>query len=177
MLSLIELSQAEAELLEELEYESPEGLRLSEAEQAEIIDRYLNASEAFKEKLDRYALVIKAKKKLAEFRLEEAKRLKALAENAERIADLLEERLIYCLSQRKEIKIETSRFKLSVVNNGGKPPLEIPKEWEEEPAKAPEQFHRHKIELDKETLRRALEEGQEIKDCKIGERGRHLRIK
>lgn len=54
---------------------------------------------------------------------------------------------------------------------GGKRAVTFPVEWEQDPAKAPEQFHRRKIELDKTAIRTAVEErdaaleaAQDIKD-------------
>jgi hypothetical protein len=73
-----------------------------------------------------------------------------------------------------DAKIETDHHKISLVNNGGKKPLHLNPSMR--PEDFPEDFHKRRIDLDKEALRAALEEGREIEGASLGERGKHLRI-
>lgn len=47
---------------------------------------------------------------------------------------------------------------IKLIKSGGKRAVTFPSEWEQDPATAPERFHRHKIELDKTAIRAAVEE-------------------
>jgi len=85
--------------------------------------------------------------------------------------------LHYFMLERGVTKIETPLHKLTIANNGGKAPLIVPEEWQEDPASAPERYHRRVVKLDVEAIRADLLGGEEIPGCAIGERGTHLRIK
>jgi hypothetical protein len=178
-MTLIELSEQEQELLE-MVTETDEDLSLTE-EQKEIVkqslvDDYLIMLEDLHSKMDSYASMIKGLKVRANFRSDEASTLSSLAKKDLNLTKLLEQRLVAVLQGRGEKRVETMLHKITVAQNGGKRPLIVPRQWESEPASAPEQFHRHKIELDKEAVRTALLEGTEIEGCKIDEPGFHLRI-
>lgn len=179
-MTLIELAAAERELLESLVLadDDPDWT----PEQKEVIKQslvtdYLATLDDLHEKMDSYVTMIRGLKFRAKFREEEARALNALAKADSSLVDILEKRLIFVLQQQGNTKVQTPHFKITVAQNGGKRPLVVPKEWEDDPANAPEQFHRHRIELDKETLRSILSEGVEVEGCKIGEAGFHLRIK
>lgn len=174
-LSLLELASQEQRLLDALEnYE--EDRQLTEEEQVAIIDKYLEAKEDFINKLDKYAYLIKGLKARSAFRSEEARDLAILAKQDENLAKTLEARLVFVLSLRHETKVHTNHHKIIRVKNGGQAPLITPKEWEKEPASAPEEFHRKRIELDKLAIRAKLEAGDKVPGCEIGERGEHIRI-
>ncbi len=74
-------------------------------------------------------------------------------------------------------KVETLKHKFSITKNGGKQPLLINPDWELEPASAPEQFHKIRVELDTDAIRKAIENGDEVEDCSLAEQGLHLRIR
>jgi hypothetical protein len=71
-------------------------------------------------------------------------------------------------------KIETSKFRLSVVNNGGKIPLIIDDE-----SKMPEQFKivEFKESTDRDAIREALENGEVIEGARLGVRGNRIDIR
>lgn len=175
-MNLIQLSEMEQDLFERLSDPDTGETALSEEQQAQIIDEYLSAKDAFEEKADRYAYLIRGIKARAEFRNEEMRRFRKLANADSRLASLLEERLILVLQNRGSKTLQTPHFKLRVQTNGGLPPLIIPQEWEQEPAKAPEQFHRKVIELDKVAIRQEIKDGNEVEGCRIGEPAKRLSI-
>lgn len=140
-------------------------------------------------KLDNYGALIRQYEAKAEARQAEAQRLQRLAATDANNAKRLKTRLLAFFELHGIKKLETLRFKFSVQANGGKAPLVVPEQWEREPASAPEQFHHHVIQLDKEAIRAALEavfdgdsaqvEAEKLMDagCSIAPRGAHLRIK
>ena len=75
------------------------------------------------EKLDRYCSLIAELDATAAARKAEAKRLADLARTDERTADSLRERLRWFFETHGIAKQKTSRFAVSLVQNGGKPPL------------------------------------------------------
>lgn len=178
-MTLIELAEAEQELLELLAFvdEDPNWTdEQKETIKQSILADYFATAKQLEIKVDSYASMIRGLKARAAFRKEEADDLYYLSKQDSSLVKTLEQRLILVLQGQGNTKLQTSRHKITVAQNGGKKPLVVPKEWESDPASAPEQFHRHKIELDKETLRSILSEGVEIEGCKIGEAGFHLRI-
>lgn len=176
-MTLIELSDLEKAAFEALTRENDEGQGITEDEQFRIIDEWIAADADFKSKVDRYCDLITALNARANYRGEQARAISRLAASDSGIAEKIKRRLHSVMNLRDERKIETDHHVLTVVNNGGKLPVVVPAEWRQEPAKAPEQFHRHKIELDVRAIGDALEAGEVIEGCGFGERGTNLRIK
>lgn len=179
-MTLTELASQEEELLESLSLvdEDPSWTdEQKEVVKQSILAEYFAAVEQLEIKVDSYTELIRSLKARAAFRKEESENLAQLAKQDTNLAKTLEQRLILVLQGRGSTKLQTSRYKITVTQNGGKKPIIVPKEWEDDPASAPEQFHRHRIELDKETLRSVLSEGAEIEGCRISEAGFHLRIR
>lgn len=175
-LSLMELSGLEQTMLEALCQEDAEGNPISEEEQARIIENFIDASDAFKSKVDRYCDLIDAFACRASFQEDCASRYSELARRNQSVADKLKARLKAVMEMRGEVKIETDNHKLTLVNNGGKAPLIVPQEWRYDATKAPEQFHKRRIELDVIAIRATLEAGEAVEGCAIAERGKNLRI-
>lgn len=178
MLTLVELSEKEQELLAALEFEAGDEERLlSEEEQAELIDEYLKAQEGFHAKVDNYLSMISGLRFRSDFLKQEATRMTKAAKRDANLADKLQERLILCLQQRGQAKLITGTHKVSVVKNGGSQPIRIKSEWIEDAANAPERFQRRVIELDKKAIREAMKEGaEEAKGCEFLPYGFSIRI-
>lgn len=128
-------------------------------------------------KIDDYCRLIASVTARANARTEELARLGALVDTDENTIKRLKTALHNFMIERGVTKIETPLHRLTIAKNGGKPPLVIPEAWREDPASAPEQYHRAVIHLDTELIRADLAGGEEIPGCAIGERGTHLRIK
>lgn len=123
-------------------------------------------------KVDNYAALITSIRARADVRRAESERLAKRAQMDEASADWLAARLLQAFEARGTRKVETDRYAVSVVGNGGKAPLvltgEVPADW-----------HREKVERtpDRERIRLALEAGEALPFASLGERGRRLAIK
>lgn len=67
-------------------------------------------------------------------------------------------------------EIAAGEYKIKIVKNGGKNPLVINGE-------VPDSYMRLKYEVDKELIRKALEDGKALDFAYLGERGEHLSIR
>jgi hypothetical protein len=126
----------------------------------------------FLTKVDNYAALISELEARAQHRKDEAKRLDALAKSDANSATFLKQRLKTVLEQRGTKKLETPRYRLSVAGNGGKLPVEI----HVDASDLPEQYQKVKRDPDTDAIREALQKGEEVQGCALGERGKHLRI-
>jgi hypothetical protein len=154
-------------LLEEI------GGDVSDPEAAAAIDEWLQETEgALETKLDGYAALIGERAAKAKARKEEAKRLTELARMDENMAARLKERLQFFFEEHGIEKKETSRFKIALAQNGGKLPLLID---DVSPDEIPDYYT--KKELDRESIREALEGGMPLNFARLGERGMSLRIR
>lgn len=125
------------------------------------------------EKLDRYCSLIAELDATAAARKAEAKRLADLARTDERTADSLRERLRWFFETHGLQKQKTARFAVSLVQNGGKPPLVLECPVEELPAWALS----NRPTVNSEAIREALEAGELVPFARIGERGRRISIR
>lgn len=128
-------------------------------------------------KIDDYCRLIATIRARAEARHQEIMRLGALVDTDETAIERLKGALLDHLQRHGITKLETKLYKLTIAKNGGKAPLRYPEEWGEDPALAPEAYHRRVVKLDVDQLRADLVAGEEVPGCAIGERDSHLRIK
>jgi hypothetical protein len=126
----------------------------------------------FNGKVDNYSALITEIRHRAETRKAESERLARRAKSDENAADWLSSRLREALEQRGIKKVDTDRYTVSVVGNGGKQPLlldaEIPGEWTKT---------KMVVEPDKERIRSCLEAGESLPFASLGERGKRLSIR
>lgn len=150
---------------------------LTDEEQAAVIDRWLaDTSEAIDEKVDNYCGLIREYETRCGARAAEAERLRELSISDNNKAKRLRERLFHCLDAMQITKpLETARFKVSIVRNGGSPPIEVDPI---QPDELPSRFVRYpEPVVDKTALREALAAGEEFPWARYGERGRRLVVK
>ena len=126
-------------------------------------------------KVDDYAAYITTLEARAEVRAKEAERLARRAKTDAASAQFLKDRLRTELEARGMQKVETDRYRVSVVANGGKLPLvlgderDIPEPfWREVPARK---------EIDRDAIRQALDAGRAVAGAHYGDRGRRLSIR
>ena len=123
-------------------------------------------------KVDNYAALITEIRNRAETRKAEAERLANRARIDENAADWLATVLKAALEARGVKKLETDRYTVSIVGNGGKQPLvltgDVPPEW----CKFVE-----KIEVNRDKIRASLEAGETLPFATLGDRGRRLSIR
>lgn len=130
--------------------------------------------EAFDAKADGYAALIRTCETRADARRAEAKRMAALADSDEGLADRLRLALRDAMTATGRAKVETERFRLAVRANGGKAPLIVSDE-----SALPPQFVVPVVttKIDKDAIRAALEAGEAVPGAAIGERGTRLDIR
>ena len=173
-MTLFEISD-ELAAIEELLTENDGDISDAAGETLEAwFDQLTDARDA---KIDDYCRLITMIRERAEARHREVMRLGALMDTDERAITRLKTALHDFMTERGVTKIETPLHRLTIAKNGGKAPLIVPEEWQEDPASAPERYHRRVVKLDVEAIRADLLGGEEIPGCAIGERGTHLRIK
>jgi hypothetical protein len=155
-----------------------EELDLNNASQDEhnaFIERWLCLEGQLHNKLDNYGIYIRELEARAEMRKAEAKRLQERATVDENKAKALKESLLYVFTARDLKKIETKRFSFSRTKNGGKAPVVLD---EQIPiSEIPPEYQTVIVQISKETVRKALESGQELPFARLGERGENIRIK
>ena len=144
---------------------------------------FLEATNAAKDAVERYCWLIfnrlarsderKAQAKVWESK---AKDLKTIAQQDESLAVRLKQKLLAFLDRREIAKLETTTFKLSARNNGGKQPLAVDEDY---PIQDIAQFYPNllRLEVDKDAVREFLENGGELPFARLEERGRSLVIK
>ncbi len=143
----------------------------------EQIVNLLNQSETLSKdwyaKIDGYCKLIAMLSAQATIRGQEATRLANLAESDNSKVNKLKDRLKESLQMRGQKKIKTNLFNLSICKNGGKVPLILPKSVDS----LPPEFVQTIREPNKDEIRTALENGDAIEGCYLGERGTRLSIK
>lgn len=176
MSNLFELGDAASALQEFLTTEhDPE---LTQEDEAEALRMFLSVSEDLDVKVDGYCALIAEFSARATARRTEAARLAALASKDKSQTDRLEAALKLFMQMNGHKKFETLRYRVSLVNNGGKVPLIV--QPDVDPTQLDEQYQRTipaKIELDREAVRKELESGGDLVFATLGERGQHLKIK
>lgn len=149
---------------------------VTDADAEAAIDAWLTeTTEARDEKLDRYCALIREMEERAESRKAEAERLDALATTDSNAAKRLKARLQWFLEDQGLEKVETPRFRLSLVNNGGKLPLQILCSPESLPA--PYRVEVTTVKANQDAIREALEKGEALEFAMLGPRGRNVRIR
>lgn len=184
------------EAIEALLYET--GGDVSEEEAEAAIDAWLTETqEAEAAKLDRYGALVRTMEARAEIKEQEAKRLAERAQAERNAARRLKERLMLHLERTGRTKAQGNLYSFTVAQNGGKPPLVIDEGID--PMTLPVQYRRAsmvllcptdetldalrdqcsrlEVEPDTAAIRAALDAGEFLPFARIGERGRHLRIR
>jgi len=124
-------------------------------------------------KIDGYCALIAEMEARAEARSVEAKRLLDLSVRDERKADQLRGALKWLFEARGLKTVETPRYRLTLRANGGQAPLEV----NATPDELPDAFTRTTRSIDRDAIRRILEEGIELPFARILPRKTNLQIK
>jgi Siphovirus Gp157 len=175
MKTLIEISRDLTELDEQLEQ-----LAESPLEQDRAIDNWLAQLEGTiaerNEKLDNYAGLIAEISHRAEIRKAEAKRLSDRADIDENKAKALRSHLQKFFEAHNLKKVDSKRYTLTLVKNGGKLPVLYDSQNIED---YPEAYRKTVTTTspDREAIRKALESGQSLDFARLGDRGQSMRIK
>lgn len=134
---------------------------VSDEEIEKTIDDWLLENRSnLKEKLDGYAWLITERKRMSEARLEESKRIKALATADQNLSDRLKNRLKFFFEEYGIEREETLNFKFWIQNNGGALPLWFNEEdfGGSNAVRLPEEYQKTLVIPDMESIRRDAEE-------------------
>lgn len=138
------------------------------------VDDWLAACEKQRDKLDNYAALIRELELRADARKAEARRLAERAKRDEEQAGFLKERLKAHFIRHTLKSIDTPRFRISHVRNGGLLPVLMNLEVESLPDSYRVTELRHRANLD--AIRTALDTGEMLPFAHYGERGSSIRI-
>ncbi len=177
------LPQLEEELdliLAHLDSDTPEEREVAE----EIFKAFLPRLES---KIDAYIKVIKWRESLIEYQESEARRCEALAIANKQTVQWLKTKLQKFMEQRVEQlgdkgkRLEGKLSKVSLCNNGGRPPIWINQELL--PEDYPEEYQEIRIHINRNKIAEEAINYDEVRHkkgtliAKILPRGKHLRIK
>ncbi len=147
-----------------------------DTEQQQLLESWLkHLGDERDKKLDGYAALITEMQARAEARKTESKRLMELATTDDNRAKLLKDRLKWFFETHNLKTVDTARYRLSVVKNGGKAPLVI--DQSVMVSRIPERFQKVSVDFDTAAIRDALERGERLNFAQLGERGSSMRIK
>lgn len=121
-------------------------------------------------KMDDYAVVLTHMEADIELLEKEKGRIQSRIDALERNRKRMRENLMGAMILTNQRKVNTGRFRLSVQKNGGKLPLVVDGD-------VPDSFKRVVLEVDKERIRKALDDGEALDFAHYGERGEHLVIR
>lgn len=136
----------------------------------EDLDRYLNLQNAETKRIEELALWVKDLDGQIAFYQAQVAALDALiAEEKKRYLDrvtqlantqarVVQRLKVHFITVRDKEPLKTARVEVKIGKVGGLRAMSYPVEWDQDPARAPERFHRRKIELDKKAMREAAEE-------------------
>lgn len=148
---------------------------VTDAEMSKAIAEHMaSIDEALESKAESYACLIRTLESRSEARKQEAARMSVLAKSDAALAERLKFSLRESMIRTGRTKINTDKFRLSVVNNGGKIPVVIT-----DADSIPEMFKRTEFvqTIDKDMIRESLERGAIVQGASLGDRGQRLDIK
>lgn len=146
-----------------------------EAQQEILITQYLQTDQDIKTKLEGYCGLIRELETRAEVRKAEAIRLNERASVDSNLAKRLKAMLLWYLTINDIKKVETIRYQISRAKNGGKQPLVIN---ESIPVTTLDsRFQKVTVDYDREAIRQAIENGENIDFAYLESRTESVRIK
>jgi hypothetical protein len=169
MATLFELSKT----LEYLEQAILESENNTDADA--LLLQYLNTESDLTQKLDAYCTLIKEVEARSEARFKESKRLQDLAEADLNLVKRLKDRLLWYMHDKDISRVNTTRFNLSRVKNGGKLPVILDEAINVEGL--PKRFVRVSVDVNRTAVREALESGEDLPFARLGSRGDRVQIK
>jgi len=142
----------------------------------ETIDAWLAELKTdLKGKTDNYLALITEMEARAKARKEQADRMTMLVKRDTDAATYLRYKLRDALATLGIDRMDTPRFKVAVVKNGGKLPVFV--DNEEAIPLALRRVIPASVVPDNDAIRKALEDGEEVPGARLGERGTRLSIK
>lgn len=140
-----------------------------EADEQTFIDTLESINGELETKADNYGIVINELSAKVNQIEAEVKRLTERKSIIENNVKRMKERLKGAMEVLEKDTIQTEHYKFKICKNGGKQPIEIVGE-------VPDNFKRVILEDDKDKIRKALEDGEELEFAVLKDRGTHIRI-
>ena len=137
----------------------------------ELVEWLDSTQGGYDKKVEGYCAVIGEMEAMVEARKAEANRIRALADTTQNHIDRMKIALKESLLKLETPKLETTRYKVWVQNAGGKLPIQI------EAEDVPDEWKLVQLVIDKEGIRKTLEEGTSLPFAQLLPRGQVLRIK
>lgn len=152
---------------------------IDDAEGAEEMDALLQSAmgetqEDLERKVEGYCRIIREFEMEADARKREAERFRLMAQASESRAKNIKAWLQKNLDLLGMSKVSAGPFRVSVQNNGGPMPVDL---LEENPESLPDEFVERVPKVNLKAIRAALSSGVDLAFARLGERGRHVRIK
>ena len=169
MSTLYELTGEMLELFNMAEEESDEEIQRVISDTLEGVEGELDI------KMESYAKVIKNLEVQAVAIKEEEKRLAGRRKTLEKNMDRMKAAMMSCMKTLGKTRAGGELFTVSIAKNGGKAPLIF-----QEGLTAydiPEEYRDWTPEFNKESIRAAIEAGEDLGFARLGDRGESLRIK
>jgi hypothetical protein len=130
-------------------------------------------AEAQQEKLDNYCALIRDVQLRIAARQEERERLQHRIQTDENLVAKLKGMLLWYFKEHGITRIETERYSICRLANGGKLPVEVDLPADELPAA----FRIMEVKANKDAIRTAMEAGENVKGCRLLSPGEHVRIR
>lgn len=138
----------------------------------ELIARWVETNSSVTDKIDAYAGLVRSKEAEAKMYAGEAEHFTAKSQAAKGVADRLKAGLKFFLEAKGMDEVKGRLFTAKLQNNGGVLPVKV----NVEPDQLPQGYQKVKVEADMVAIRTALETGEVVPGCELGERGKHVRI-
>lgn len=140
-----------------------------------LLDTLESVSGDFEDKAENMAELIAEYKATIDGCKGEIARLNNKVRQAENAVESIKAYLFSQMQYTGQRKIKAGTWQISIARNGGKAPIV----WDDniEPENLPEAFTLKSIQINREAVREALENGEALGFAKLGDRGESLRIK
>ncbi len=171
-LSLLEISDQYLGFRAALESSVDEHGELQPDDAARLDAWFANLTDQRDAKLDAMLAWVEELKLRAAVRKEAEERLAKRWRVDDNLQRSLKDRVKLFMEQQGLRSVETDRYRVSVCNNGGKPPIEVACHA----AVLPERYQRCEYKPNEETIRADLEAGVLVPGCRLLPRGNHLRV-
>ena len=123
------------------------------------------------EKSTGYVAVINRLDMEAKKAAELEKKFSDIKKSRENAIKRMKQTLLTAMDLIEKTEIPAGDFKIKIQKNGGKQPVKIDDDL------VPDNFRKVVLEIDKDKIRKALEDGEELSFAHLEERGRHISIK
>ena len=142
-----------------------------ELDEETLLDTLEGVEGEYNDKMEAYCKVIKNYESLAKAKKDEAKNLSNQAKTLENKVSWMKHTMYESMKATGKKEAGGDILSAKIVKKGGVTPLEIDEE------NVPITYQKAVYSVDKEAIRKALDDGQELDFAHFGERGEYLKIK